>query len=93
MATITLPTLKTMSILKSPRFWVTVVAAGVEVANKSLGLGISSGTITDFTGTAIAFILGDSYVHGKFVSNQTTTPATTATTASTPSNIVTTHVS
>lgn len=80
--TITLPSLKALDTLKSPRFIATVIAAALGVVNGHLGLHLSSSELLDVSGTAVAFILGDSYVHGKFVSS-TNVPKTTAPVADT----------
>jgi hypothetical protein len=81
--TLSLPSLKALDTLKQPRFIATVIAAALGVINGHLGLKLSSGELLDVSGTAVAFILGDSYVHGKFVSStnvpKTSTPAADAT--------------
>ena len=67
--TITLPGIKALDTLKSPRFIATVLAAALGVVNGHLGLHLTSSELLDVSGTCVAFILGDSYVHGKFVSS------------------------
>jgi hypothetical protein len=93
--TLQIPSLKNVvSTFKQPKFWVMVIVAGLQVANHSLGLHLSTSQLTDLTGTGIAWILGESFVHGSFVRGAST-PATSATTTGTSasSSVVTPKVS
>ena len=51
-----------MNKLKSRKFWMAVVAAGVAIANDGLGLDLPQEAIMTVAGVAIAYILGEAYV-------------------------------
>ena len=86
--TLSLPSLKALDTLKQPRFIATVIAAALGVVNGHLGLKLSSSELLDISGSLVAFILGDSYVHGKFV-NGSHAAAQTAAKTSTPTSTAT----
>ncbi len=51
-----------MNKLKSRKFWMAVVAAGVAIGNDGLGLDLPKAAIMTVAGVAIAYILGESHV-------------------------------
>lgn len=48
--------------LKSRKFWMAVVTAGIVIANEGLGLNLPKEEIMTVAGVAIAYILGESYI-------------------------------
>lgn len=54
-----------MEKLKSRKFWMAVVGAGLVVANEGLGLNLPEEAVMTVAGMLIAYILGQAYVDGK----------------------------
>ncbi|MED0678633.1 hypothetical protein P4S83_16610 [Aneurinibacillus thermoaerophilus] len=51
--------------LKSRKFWMAVVTAGLVIANEGLELNLPSESILSISGLVIAYILGQSHVDAK----------------------------
>ena len=56
-----------MSKLKSRKFWMAVVTAGIAVANKGLDLNLPEESIMTVAGVVVAYILGESLVDARHV--------------------------
>lgn len=56
-----------MDKLKSRKFWMAVIAAGLAIANDGLGLHLPTDSIMTVAGVAVAYILGQSHVDAKKV--------------------------
>ena len=54
-----------MNKLKSRKFWMAVVAAGIAIANKGLELNLPEESIMTVAGVVIAYILGESLVDAR----------------------------
>jgi uncharacterized membrane protein len=54
-----------MNKLKSRKFLMAVVTAGLVVANEGLGLNLPTDAIMTVAGVVIAYIVGEAYVDGK----------------------------
>ncbi len=54
-----------MNKIKSRKFWMAVVGAGLVVANEGLGLNLPEESVLTVAGLLIAYILGEAYVDGK----------------------------
>ena len=48
--------------IKTSEFWMSIVGAGLLIANKGLNLGIDEGTVTAFAGLVVSYVLGRSAV-------------------------------
>ncbi|WP_231956026.1 hypothetical protein [Aneurinibacillus soli] len=54
-----------MEKLKSRKFWMAIVTAGLVIANNRLGLNIPEESIMSIAGVVVAYILGQSHVDAK----------------------------
>jgi len=54
-----------MDKIKSRKFWMAVVSAGLVIANEGLGLDLPVEAVMAVAAIAIGYILGQGYVDGK----------------------------
>lgn len=50
---------------KSRKFWMSIIAAALVIANEGLDLGISTETVMTFAGLIASFIFSEAYVDAK----------------------------
>lgn len=48
--------------IKTSEFWMSIVGAGLLIANKGLNLGIDEGTVTAFAAMIVSYVLSRSAV-------------------------------